>query len=437
MSRNNIENQVATISIVLLYCDLRTGKFGMGTHSNQLIEYFKSKEGFNVTVVKTDCKSVKAVKSSFEQGVEVIQIPMPQNRVYLSGENNEYQLRYAKRISEIIYPYIFNKANTIILANTVDHLNLFRILKDILEAKFIYVHHNFTFKYLIRTSYSNFAEHWRKNNIPYHPVAFEYTRYQKEMADISEHVVTVTRQAEDFFCDVLDISKSKISTIYNGLNFSSKELRTDVPDIRRRLRLREEEKVILFCGRIVEEKGISYLIDAIKFLSQVRDDFRLIVIGDGNISDLLTRSHPYWYNVIVTGALPPETIGDLYAIADIGVMPSLQEQCSFTAIEMRVNRVPLIVSSVEGLDETFEDGVDALKLSTFYDENGLIYLSGQEFASKICKLFDDPDLRKTLAENAFTRGIAHFSRQEMFDKYEALFQLLTQTGKSVAPQLNF
>ena len=52
-----------------------------------------------------------------------------------------------------------------------------------------------------------------------------------------------------------------------------------------------------------------------------------------------------------TGRLNKEQVYDFYQIADIGVMPSMHEQCSYVAIEMMMFGLPMIISTTTGLKE--------------------------------------------------------------------------------------
>lgn len=69
-----------------------------------------------------------------------------------------------------------------------------------------------------------------------------------------------------------------------------------------------------------------------------------------------------------------------YQIADIGVMPSFHEQCSYVAIEMMMFDVPMIISTTTGLNEMLDE--DECKISIEEQEDGAI-LSVEELAGKI------------------------------------------------------
>lgn len=412
------------INLVMLYCGIRTGHFGMGSHARYITEYFKEKPDYYVTILKVDSKDAFLMQHRHEKGVEIIEIPQPENQLFLTEEDTLVQNTYAKRISEMAYPILSSKENVVLLCNTVVHLGLAKELKQALNASLVYVHHNFTWKACLKTSYGFFAEHWLKGNVALHPGAFAGTVDQCKIADLSDLVITVTHQAEQFFANILNIRSEKIRTIYNGIPSDTRTQRANRSELRNKYGFDEADKIILFCGRIAEEKGLPYIIEAFKLLIKRIPAARLLVIGGGHIQESLALVNPLWSRVTFTGKLDYHTITEMYAIADIGVMPSTQEQCSITSIEMRFHKLPMIVSAVEGLDEMFEDGFDALKIPVRYDASSIIYFAAEDLLERFLMLLKDNDLSVRLAENAWLKGIERFTSERMADEYDKVFRSL-------------
>ncbi len=313
------------MTIVLLYCDNRTGHFGMGSHIYNVLHYLKQVPDMKITIVKTDSSSSGCRQYVDDNHIEVIEIPQPENKIVLFGNDSPLQIAYAQRIADVLYRYLKDKSNVVLWSNTIDNLNLCRILKQTFDCKLLYVHHNFAWKVYLKTAYQVFAHQWENNNTAYHPLAFEYTGYQQQMAFLANRVVTVTRQAEYFFRDVLNIPNDKISTIYNGIPATTQR-KNNASELRKKYGFLPEEKIILFCGRIAPEKGIDYLASAFCLLVAQIPNSRLVVVGDGTIVDMLTKVAPHWSKVTFTGELAKEEVFELYSIADVGVMPSTQEQ---------------------------------------------------------------------------------------------------------------
>lgn len=411
-----------TIDLVILHCGVRTAHFGMGSFSTHLFEYFKTHQSYNVTLLKVDSKGIETQQYKFEDGHEVIEIPQPENKLFLNDDDTIVQSTYAKRISEMVSPYFKSKCNLIILCNTVVHYWLAMELKIRFNGRLVYVHHNFTWKTCWKTSYEIFGREWIAGNTSRHPAAFWGTLNQKKIADLSDAVVTVTNIAERLFVDVLNVSQHKIRTIYNGVPGNTTSHRKDRSRLRKKYGFSVHDRIILFCGRIVEEKGLSYLLRAFESVCRIVPKARLLVIGGGDIQDHLSMVDPVWSRVTFTGKLRYSVIAEMYAIADVGVMPSTQEQCSITSIEMRFHGLPMIVSAVEGLDELFEDGFDALKIPVIFDTDNVISFSEQEIAKIIITLLNDHSLRKALSNNAYSKGLRLFTSERMTKEYDQLFR---------------
>ena len=70
-----------------------------------------------------------------------------------------------------------------------------------------------------------------------------------------------------------------------------------------------------------------------------------------------------WGKIHFTGRVEKNILYKFYQIAEIGVMPSLHEQCSYVAIEMMMFSIPLIATTTTGLNEMISNGVNGWKVS--------------------------------------------------------------------------
>lgn len=416
-----ITNSKPRISLILLYCGVRTGHFGMGSHTRYLLSFLKDSIDYAITVLKLDSVAVNKVTSYHEESVEYIEVPRPENKLFLTADVSEIQITYAERIMDIVYPYLKEKLNLLVWSNHVDHANICNLIKSNLGGKVVYVHHNFSWKSHLKVSYNFFKEKWLNKQYSYHPLAFELTKQQQDMVNLSDKSVTVTKMAKDFFIDALKVSPIKIETIYNGIPSNTLKMQS-INHIKSKYGFDISEKIIIYCGRIATEKGIDYIIRAFVSVASKMPNVRLLLVGDGDIGKYMKLAFPFWNRITCTGEASPEIVGELYSIADVGVMASTQEQCSITAIEMRYYKIPLIVSAIEGLDELFTDGFDALKLTAHYDENNFMYLSADELAHKFLLILNDPNLAYKISSNSYNIGLKHFNAEEMVKSYDRVFK---------------
>jgi len=153
--------------------------------------------------------------------------------------------------------------------------------------------------------------------------------------------------------------------IPNGVNFQdyAKDETIDLSQFRRKFVL-PEEKMVLFVGRLVYEKGIHLLINAApKVLEKVNAKF--VVVGDGYMKgplSTLVKGMGLAHKVLFTGFVDEETLRNLQKCADISVVPSLFEPFGIVALEAMAAKSPVIVSDTGGLSEIIEHDVTGVKV---------------------------------------------------------------------------
>lgn len=404
------------VNLILLYGDIRNGYYGLGTHVSNLFYLLKHRHEIRLTIVRLDDSNVREVSIQEDQGVTVLCVPSPEHKFPLSIQDSLLQRRYATRVAEIMSLYLPDKRNPRFLVNGGDYLNVCTAIRETFDdAKIIYVHHAWSWKYFINISDEAFAKLWR-NNQPVHPAAFQLNGLQQKMAQIADKLIVVTAQAKAFFVNTLDIQPEKIEIIHNGIQDPGQRPESK-GSLRKKYGLSDVEKIVIYTGRVQKEKGVDYLLKAFKLLCQRRTNVRLLIAGDGNLDSMLPLINPFWSRVTFVGLVGRQQLQELYWLSDIGILPSLFEQCSYTAIEMRFHQLPIIVSAVDGLDELFEDGYDALKLPVYEDKDGIRILNEVDVAARIEELLDTPALCAKLTDNSLRKATQQFEDKNMHEKY--------------------
>jgi len=113
------------------------------------------------------------------------------------------------------------------------------------------------------------------------------------------------------------------------------------------------ERLILYVGRMVHEKGVNTLLDAAHIVLRSVDS-RFVFVGEGYLKDTLMKRA--WDEGIATkvcfpGFLDDPTVKLLYRAADVCVVPSLYEPFGIVALEAMAAGTPVVVSNVGGLAE--------------------------------------------------------------------------------------
>ena len=155
----------------------------------------------------------------------------------------------------------------------------------------------------------------------------------------------------------------KINVIPNGINLSNFTGIERDYDFRRQYAM-DNEKIILYVGRLVYEKGVQHLIAAMPKILSNYNDAKLIIAGRGGMMDeLRTEASNLGLNdkIYFTGYLNSKQVQKMYKCADVAVFPSTYEPFGIVALEAMLAGVPTVVSDVGGLDEIVTHGVDGMK----------------------------------------------------------------------------
>jgi glycosyltransferase involved in cell wall biosynthesis len=164
---------------------------------------------------------------------------------------------------------------------------------------------------------------------------------------------------------------------------------------------------VLFVGRLVERKGVAYLIEAIARLGPLGP--RLEIVGDGPERpglEALTQRLGVADRVVFQGKIPPEELQASYARAAVCVLPSVldargdTEGLGVVLLEAMNHGTPVIASRVGGIPDIVEDGV-----------SGLLVPPGDAdaLAAAVRRVRDDPALARRLGEAGQRRLREQFS----------------------------
>ena len=185
----------------------------------------------------------------------------------------------------------------------------------------------------------------------------------------------------------------KIDVIPNGINLNNFTGIERDYDFRRQYAA-DNEKIILYMGRLVYEKGINHLIAAMPKILDKYHDSKLVIAGKGGMLDELkaeAEALGIGDKVYFTGYLNAKQVQKMYKCADVAVFPSTYEPFGIVALEAMLAGVPTVVSDVGGLDEIVKHGVTGMKS---YAGNA------NSIADSILALLYDHQLAATVVKNA-------------------------------------
>jgi glycosyltransferase involved in cell wall biosynthesis len=165
---------------------------------------------------------------------------------------------------------------------------------------------------------------------------------------------------------VFQLPQDKIEVVANGVDPRQFRAGRNDAGIRSRFAARGE-KIVFFVGRLVQEKGIHILLDAVPRILAAEPETKFIIAGKGPILEALrgqARNLGIEQHVVFTGYIDDFTRNALYQASSVAVFPSLYEPFGIVALEAMAANVPVVVADNGGLSEIVEHGVDGLKCYT-------------------------------------------------------------------------
>jgi len=189
----------------------------------------------------------------------------------------------------------------------------------------------------------------------------------------------------------------------------------------------DNSKIILFVGRLVERKGVEYLIKSLPEIKTLK--FHLIIAGEGWLfEDLkkLTNSLGLQDKVTFFRGPSDEELGKLHDISDVFVCPSIvdskgeTEGLGLVIPEAMESGLPVIATSVGGI-------VDIVK----NEENGLLVeqKDPKSIAHAIDRIISDRELKKRIIQNS-KNTVNEFLPKKIAQKYLEVFQRIIKNNST-------
>jgi glycosyltransferase involved in cell wall biosynthesis len=237
------------------------------------------------------------------------------------------------------------------------------------------------------------ATEYGRNNGIHNEMQHSISNIEEWLSKESDRIIVNSNYMKREIKNIFTISEDKISIINNGVDLHKFD--NTINDVAfRKNYAAENEKIVLFVGRLVNEKGIHILIDAIPKVISNYNNVKFIIAGKGPcLNSLMEQSYRLgiFNRVYFTGFVSEEVLLKLYKCSDIGVFPSIYEPFGIVALEGMVAGIPLVVSNTGGLGEIINHKHDGM---TFYNGNS------NSLADCIIELLKDNELSKNICTAA-------------------------------------
>jgi glycosyltransferase len=421
-----------------LYIFNKTSKaavFGIGTYINELTDVLRHS---NLRLCVIDlCSDKPQILMEEISGVKYWYLPKPRQEKWTTDEewttDTKKQLKlYYRNVVYVLQLNIEDKKDLIFHLNFMDFKPLMDSLRTFFECKIVLAVHYLNSYITLLGNISRLRRIISQTDELTHEKeltakAFflqenELFNSTEQTCSSSSRIICLSNFMYDFLLRDYGVEEKRITVIPNGLH---KEAFTNASKkvLRKKWKIPTTEKIILFVGRFDEVKGLSYLIKAFRLTLEKFPNCRLMIAGNGQFDTYMKECEDVYTNVTWTGFLNKQKLHELYSIADIGVMPSFHEQCSYVAIEMMRHGLPIIGSTSTGLKEMVIDGETGLHIPVIEDyEKAEIDTS--LLSDKILHLLQHPNERQRLGKNARKRYKEVYSkevfRRNMLKFYKSL-----------------
>jgi len=214
------------------------------------------------------------------------------------------------------------------------------------------------------------------------------------------------------------VPEDKLCVIENGIDIEAcLEARNNEREIiRHELGLKGDTFVIGGVGRLTEQKGFKYLLEAANSVLAKREDVIFIIAGDGPLREEL---YTYMHELKLEGHVKflgfRSDILRILAAMDLFVMPSLDEGLPMAMLEAMASRVPVIVTAVGEIPRVIKN-----------EENGILIetRNSKDLANKIFYILENEKIRSNIKEQGFITVKNSHSKELMTKSYTAMYDTL-------------
>ena len=238
------------------------------------------------------------------------------------------------------------------------------------------------------------------------------------LARKTHKVIAVSQTVKEYVIERDGIESSRIEVMHNGIDVPRYSSRLTKAEAREILRIPADGFLVGTVGRVEEQKGQMYLINAVRIVKESIPSLRALVVGSGSCEDSLKKTVSNLgldRHVFFMG--PRRDVPEILRALDVFALPSLREGLPLALLEAMASSLPVIVTPVGGIPEIVTNELNGLIVPP-RDERSL--------AESIIALFHDNELRKKLGQTAMTTIQEKFSAQNMVSHLEHVYGSLLE-----------
>ena len=253
-----------------------------------------------------------------------------------------------------------------------------------------------------------------------------YSRYSSMYNSIIDKTMVCNGNSKKILEEHFKRNPDEVQTVYIGVDeekfnpdrYNKEELE------KKYLGGTTNKKIVSFICRISEQKRPLLFLEIIKKLKEKRQDFNVLVVGDGNLLGKMkekAKKMNLLEDIIFLGEI--KNTGEIYKISNVTVNCSLKEGLALTSYESLSMNVPIVSSDVGGQKELISKDVgEIVKLMQNEEDVYLEKYSPEEINSYVKAINKVLDNLETYKSNCRKRICENFTISKMIEKMDSIFE---------------
>ncbi|MBD3248618.1 glycosyltransferase, partial [Candidatus Woesearchaeota archaeon] len=235
--------------------------------------------------------------------------------------------------------------------------------------------------------------------------------FSRLLSHLITKIICVTESVKKDWIKKVKADPKRLITIFNGSDLKDFDIKIDKSKEKKKLGLKEDDRLIGIVARLAPEKDIFTLIRAFKIVNKETENCKLLIVGDGPLRKKLEDFSYDNKNIKFLGMR--NDIPMLMNLFDIFVLSSLHEGNSQTIREAMASSKPVVATAVGGNPELIVD-----------EKTGLLVpkKDHEKMAQAFIRLLKDKNLRENMGNAGKKRAEKYFSIEKQAENYERLYE---------------
>ncbi len=245
----------------------------------------------------------------------------------------------------------------------------------------------------------------------------------------ADRLIAVSQATKNELMWMYEVPEQKISVIFNGVSPSRFELLSDSGEDKGRYGIAPLDPTVLFCGRLVWQKGPDLLMEAIPSILSFYNNAKFVFVGDGEMrASLEARARQLGIvgAVRFLGYRTGDELVSLFKLADVVCLPSRNEPFGIVALEAWSACKPVVITKNGGPNEYVQHETNGLKIEP----------NPNSIAWGVCALFSNFEWSRWMGQNGRKAVEQRFTWEQISEQMLAIYEEVCPVSVKATSKIN-